>query len=285
MGIFTRIKTGLALTKDSLLLIRHNPKLMAFPLVGGATGLAFLGLFLGITFGVFGLETEGPQLVLLFFTYTGLTFISSLFAAGLVHETREAFAGREPSFRAGMAAAWERKGPIFVWSVIAATVSVIINYLEQSDSIVGRIFAVIFSVAWTVMTFFIIPVIVFEQPSTTEMFKQSGRTFKETWGETFISLIGVQLVPLLVVIPAVLLGIALVLSQLVLAGILVILAGALLGFLLAQTLQGVVKTALYFYAKDGTKPSEFDNVDFDKLATDRSSGSSTRRRTSRGGFR
>lgn len=285
MGLLTRIKTGLALTKDSIVLIRHNPKLMVFPLVGGAAGLAFLGIFLGITFGFIDIQESGSVTIyaLLFVVYLGLTFISSFFAAGLVHQTREAFAGREPSLRAGLTAAWDEKWPILAWSVIAATVGVILNSLESSDSLPAQILGALFSVAWSVLTFFVIPVIVFERVSTVEMFKRSGQTFKETWGETAISLIGVQLVPLVIVIPAVALGAVLILSELVITGIAVILVGILFAFLLAQTLQGVVKTALYFYAAEGTKPAEFANVDFDKLNGEGSTRTSNRRPT-RGGF-
>jgi len=32
MGVFKRLKTGLVLTKDSIFVIGHNPKLLVFPL-------------------------------------------------------------------------------------------------------------------------------------------------------------------------------------------------------------------------------------------------------------
>lgn len=47
----------------------------------------------------------------------------------------------------------------------------------------------------------------------------------------------------------------------------------------------MVKTALYFYAEEGKKPEEFDDIDFTNLSDDdgRSAGAGGRR-TTPGGF-
>ncbi len=273
--VFGRLKTGLLLTKDSLLLMRHNPKLGLFPLVSGAAGFLFLAIFLGVTFGLTAVAPEGIALAALFFVYLGLTFISSFFTAGLVHQTREVLEGGEASLRAGMAGAWNVKKPLLVWAFISATVGIIINAIENSDSRMARIFGVIFGVAWTLMTFFIIPVIVFEKTSTKGMFTRSASTFKQTWGETPISLIGVQLVSVAVMAVFALPAIYLFSVGIISIAIGLVLTGVLLSFLAAQTLQGVVKTVLYLYAATGAKPGEFNDIDFDDLASSKSRSSLT----------
>lgn len=265
MNVFGRLKTGLVLTKDSLLIMRHNPKLALFPLVSGAAGLAFLAVFLGVTFGLMAIDPQGGALVGLFLAYLVLTFVSSFFTAGLVHQTREALAGNEPSLRSGIAAAWDVKAPLFVWALVSATVGVVINAIENSDSRIARVFGAIFGIAWTLLTFFVIPVIVFEKTSIKGMFVESARNFKETWGETPISLFGVQAISTLVALPFLGLGYVL-LSVSTVAAVGVILAGVVLWFLVGQTLQGIIKTTLYVYATDGAKPGEFDDVDFDGLS-------------------
>jgi len=268
MGLFSRLKMGLVLTKDSLLVMRHHPRLFLFPIVSAIAGFAFLALFLGITFGLMAVSPEGGALVGLFLVYLALTFVSSFFTAGLVHQTREALSGNEVSLRDGIDAAWEVKVPILVWSLVAATVGVILNAIQSSDSRIGRLLGSLFGLAWTVMTFFVIPSIVFERASATGMFRQSASTFKSTWGETPISLAGVQVVSLLVLVPFALVAFALFSTQLVLGAIAVFLLGVLVSFLISQTLQGVLKTTLYLYAKEGKRPDEFDDVDFDDLADD-----------------
>jgi hypothetical protein len=287
MGLLSRFKMGLALTKDSLRVIRHNPRLLWFPVISGVVGLAFLGVFLGVTFGLVQVDPEGGALVGLFLVYLVLTFVSSFFSAALVHQTRGVFDGRSVSLKAGMSAAWDRKAPIFVWSVIAATVGILINMLESSDSLPAQLVGLLFSVAWTVLTFFIIPVLVFERVGVTEMFKRSGGLFKQTWGETPISLVAVSVIAFLVAVPFVAVGVLAAstgTTVTVVTGIGVALAGMLFAFLLSQTLQGVVKTSLYVYAREGKRPEEFDNVDFAGLPADQDSGRSTRGTARRGGF-
>ena len=285
MGLLNRLKMGAVLTKDSALLIRHNPGLLLFPVVSGVAGIGFLALFLGVTFGLAQVAADAGMIAGLFLAYLALTFVSSFFAAGLVHQTRAVLADDEPSLKAGLAAAWERKGPLLVWSVIAATVGIIINAIENSDSRIGRILGVVFGVAWTLMTFFIIPVIVFERTSTVGMFKESARKFKQTYGETPVSLIGIQLLSSLIALPFVLVGMYLNSIGIVPVAIGLVLLGVVLSFIMTQTLGGVVKTALYFYAEEGKQPDEFDNVDFENLDTDQDRGFGSRRRPSGGGFR
>ena len=274
MGILDRLKTGLVLTKDSLLVMRHHPKLFLFPVISGIAGLAFLVTFLGLTFGVAAVAPQEATLIVLVPLYFILTFISTFFAAALVHQTRSALSGGEVDLREGVAAAWDRKVPLAIWSIIAAVVGAIINGLQNSDSTASRGIGTAFAIAWTVATFFVVPVIVFERAGTFEMFKRSGSEFKSTWGETTISLVGVQVVSFVVALPFALIGLAFYPISVIIT-IAFVLAGALASFLVSQTLQGVIKTTLYLYSTEGVEPEEFENVDFEGLAKDRKGGAKT----------
>ncbi len=277
MSLTTRLKTGLVLTKDSILVIRNHPKLLLFPAISGVTGVAFLVLFLGITFGLLQVTPEGGVLIGLLVAYFVLTFVSTFFTAALVHQTRAVFDGKPVSIRDGVAGAWEVKGPIAVWSLIAATVGVLINMLENSDSSAARLLGTLFGLAWTILTFFVVPVIVFERPTVSDMFTRSGSLFKDTWGETPISLIAINIIGFIVMVPFALIGGALLFSAataVIVLGIAIILTGALVSFLISQTLQGVVKTSLYVYAVEGKTPDEFADVEFETLPTEQDRGGS-----------
>ncbi|MFC7073380.1 DUF6159 family protein [Halovenus rubra] len=282
MRLLQRLKTGLVLTKDSLSLMNNNRSLFVFPAVGGIAGLTFLALFFGVTFGLLAVTMDGVMIVGLFFSYLALTFVTTFFSAGLVHQTREVLGGNDASLKRGMAAAWKVKGHLFVWSLISATIGLLINAIENSESRVARLLGTIFGVAWTLMTFFVVPVIVFEKSSTTGLFKRSAETFKQTWGEAPITLVAINIVGAIVAVPFVLPGIYLINTGVGIVGIGLVLSGVLLSFLISQTLQGVVKTTLYLYARDGKRPEEFDNVDFDDL-TNESAGRSTTQTPSYGG--
>ncbi|WP_290816519.1 DUF6159 family protein [Halovivax sp.] len=269
MKIIQRLKVGLVLTKDALLVMRHNPKLFAFPIVSGVTGLTFLATFLGVTFGLMAITPEGGVLVGLALVYLSLTFVSTFFTAALVHQTRAVLAGEDASLRAGMSAAWARKTPILIWSIISAIVGVILNSLSNSDSSgASRGIAAGLSIAWTALTFFVVPVIVFEREGVVGMFTRSASEFKNAWGETTISLGAVQVISFAVTIPFFLGAYALAGTSVVAAAG-VLLAGISLAFVLTQTLQGVIRTTLYLYATEGVAPEEFDDVDFEGLAEER----------------
>jgi hypothetical protein len=49
---FTQLKGGLRMVIRSLVVLKHNPKLLVFPLIAGGSSLVFLALLLGSTFGV-----------------------------------------------------------------------------------------------------------------------------------------------------------------------------------------------------------------------------------------
>ena len=271
LGFFDRLKTGWTLTKDSVGVIRDHPKLMIFPLLAAISSIVFLVLFF-VPMVLADVIRGGLEYVVLFALYFVTTFFSTYFSAALVHAANESFHGREPGLRASMSAINGRLGPIVVWSLISATVSIVFRMLENADNPIASILRSLFALGWSIMTFFIVPVLVFEDVSTTEMFKQSGATFKDTWGETLGAGFGITGIVLAVGFGFVVVALALsaVVATafpgvgLVLAVVFVVIA-ITFSYLLSQTIWGIAKTALYVYAEEGVQPEQFDNFDFETL--------------------
>ncbi len=270
-GFFERAKTGWTLTKDSASVIRDYPKLLVFPLLAGVASAAFFVVFF-FPLLIANLIGSGVEYVALFVVYFATTFLSTYAAAGLVHATNEAFHGREPNVVGSLKAVSSRLGPIVVWSLISATVSVVLKAMEDSDNPIAGILRSIFAIGWAIMTFFIVPVIVFEDVSVTSMFSKSAGAFRDTWGETIgagfgitlvVTVVGIVLalgalavsIPVATVFP----GPGILLTVLLLAGVIAF------TYLLSQTIWGVAKTALYVYAVEGRRPDQFDNFDFETL--------------------
>ena len=287
MRVIDRFKTAVTLIKHSVGVMRSHPRLALFPVLSGVFGLGFLALVMTPMFGVLSLEAGDTTTVVVGVAvigalYLGTAFITSFFTAALVHQTRAVLAGEEPDLRKGIDGAWAVKGPLFVWALISATVGIVLDAISESDSMVGQILAAIFGVAWTLMTFFVIPVIVFEKPSIREMFERSAGLFRDTFGETPISLAGVSLLGLIAALPALVPGAYLLfVAEQPLLGIPLFVVGVLIVQLLSSTLRGIVKTSLYFYATEEQRPDEFDGI-FDELDRSRSS---TPRGMTGGGFR
>ena len=271
IGLFDRVRTGWTLTTDSAGVIRENPELLAFPLIAAAASAGFFVVFL-IPMLVANLVGSGVEYVALFVWYFVTTFLSTYAAAALVHATNETFHGRNPSVRASLSAVWGRLGPIVAWSLISATVSVLIKVLEDSDNPVADLLGALFAVGWSVTTFFVVPVLVFEEVTVTSMFSRSAATFRDTWGETLGAGFGVTLV-------VGLFGIGLVVAALAVSlplaaafpaaggvvGVVLVAVALATTYLLSQTIWGVAKTALYVYAAEGEVPSQFDNFELETL--------------------
>lgn len=272
MGFFTRLKMGWSLTKDSIQVLRGDPELVAFPLVGSIAGLCYVGLLLGGSTLLLGAEFGVAQYVVLFVLYAGSTFIASFTTAALMHETRRAFHGEEPSFKSGLRAAWRTKNTLLVWSLVSATVGIIIRMIEGQDTLLAQLLASLVSVGWSILTYFIVPVITFEDVGIREAIARSGTTFKDTWGETAGAHFGVGIVTILVMLPVVLVagGLVVLLSMggstlglgagLAIAAILVLAA-----YLFTMALSSIARLALYVYATEGERPSAFENVEFDRV--------------------
>ncbi|WP_114578858.1 DUF6159 family protein [Saliphagus sp. LR7] len=271
VGFVERLKTGWTLTKDSLGVVRDHPRLLAFPLLAGVASLCFLALLLVplLAANLFG---SGVEYAVLFVLYFVTTFASTYFSAALVYAANEAFHGREPGLRESLGAIRGRLGPILAWAAIAATVSIVIKALEDADNPVAALLGSLFAVGWSILTFFIVPVIVFEDVSVTTMFERSGETFRDTWGEILSAGFGITLIVGL--IGLVLVGVALAVSVPVASAFAgpglflgVVLVGGAVVFtvLLGQAIRGIAKTALYVYAVEGVVPDEFENFDFETL--------------------
>ncbi|WP_049923558.1 DUF6159 family protein [Halopiger djelfimassiliensis] len=287
MGIGSRLKTGFALSVASLRVLRSHPKLAVYPLCSGIASTLFVLALLGPLVLVSGGSLGWLELAGLFVVYVGSTYITALFNAGLVYSVREVFRGNDPHIGDGLSAAASHSGPLLVWAVASAVVGIAIRLLESRGEIGARIAALVFSVGWTIATFFVIPVIVFEEPSPTGMFSRSASVFTETWGETAGARLGLGIVPGLITIVG--LG-SIVVAAVVLPGpvsfgaiVTIGLVTVVAALLVSGVISGVVKTALYLYATESIHPEAFDGYDFDALM-DSGSGTAGRvpGRTNRG---
>ena len=292
-SLFERIRTGLRVAKASFGVLRREYWLLVFPVLygiawlAGAVGLV-AGIFVALVGAGYGLaavdqvaalsegqaETTVTALLIaasVLFMFVA-TAVATFFSAALVHSVGSLFAGESTSLRDGLAGAWEAKRTILAWGAVGTAVGLVFRALESREGTAARLARSVAGFAWFAMTFFIVPVIVFEDVSITSMFSKSASAFRDTWGETLGAGFGITLVVTLV-------GIVLAVGALAVSipvaavfpgpGILltILLLGGVIAFtyLLSQTIWGVAKTALYVYAVEGTRPDQFDDFDFETL--------------------
>jgi hypothetical protein len=105
----------------------------------------------------------------LFFYYLVINFTANYFMTGLAGAALLRFAGQDPGFGDGIRIANSRLGAIFGYSVIAATVGVLLSALrgrsgDSGSALAGRLVASIGEFAWGVATFLVVPVIAAKGP-------------------------------------------------------------------------------------------------------------------------
>ena len=78
--------------------------------------------------------------------------------------------------------------------MLSATVSLVLRAIEERSGIVGRIVGSLVGLAWSLVTFLVLPVLVIEQIGPIQAVKRSAELFKHTWGENMIANAGIGIV-------------------------------------------------------------------------------------------
>lgn len=268
MGRFAR---SWDLTKTSFSVVRQDKELLWMPVLSGlasiVTVLAVAGVGLGSGIWPETQNADGtanvPGFLLAFVLYILLAFVALFFNAAVVAAATERLGGGDPTLGSALRAAWAKAGRIFAWSIVVATVNVILQAVRERSGALGKIMASFAGMAWNLATFFMVPILLFEQQGLGASVKRSGSLFKQTWGETVIGQGGLGLVAMAATFAAALVGVLAlaVLSGLGLVGVILgvaILVLAVLGVTaLFAVLQGVYKAALYRYATSGQAAGGF----------------------------
>jgi Family of unknown function (DUF6159) len=254
------ISRGFRLAKASWGVVRGDGELLVLPVVSFFCSLVVMAVF-GLGMAGVGLPQQGEQVkpaiyVLGFLMYVLLSFVTIFFNAAVIGTAMKRLKGEDASIKDGLALAREHLGRIFVWAVITATVGMILRALQNRAGLIGRILIGLIGIAWTVLTFFVVPVLLYEEVGVGEAIKRSGTIFRQRWGEQFIGNATIGLAIFLVAIPVILLG-GLVAAAAPLLGVplLVLSVGALMAVGAACT--GVFNAALYRYATTGEASGAF----------------------------
>jgi hypothetical protein len=258
----SRFENSLALAKSSCQVLRDDKQLTLLPLLSllctVVLALVFLGPIALIARDSSGNFDAGKPLVWIlgFIGAVALSYVVVFFNAALVYAANSRFRGETMTIGDAMRAANERAHILLPWAVVSATVSVVLRGLEQRGGVVGRIIGSLAGVAWSVVTFLVLPVLVFEGLGPIAAVKRSGQLFKQTWGENLITNAGIGLVGMLAMLAG-----AVPLSVFVLIGGPAAVIGVVLfvGWCIAVTLvttalTGIFQTALYRFATGAPVP-------------------------------
>jgi len=179
--------------------------------------------------------------------YLAITFVVTFFAAALVSGAWERLNGGRPTLGSSFGSATRRIGPIAGWALLSGTVGLVISSLEERLGVLGQFIGGALGMAWRVVTWLAIPVIVVEGTGPWPSLKRSATLFKATWGENLIAAGGFGWLGFLVILVGMAIS-ALFFAVMPIAGVVLFVLWIAVSSTILATLNGIYRTALYAYA-------------------------------------
>lgn len=191
MSFFDRLSNGWKIALNSFKILKANKQLIVFPILSGLSLLLIVASFFTALLGTAGWNVDNisdpgtitTYLIILLF-YVVNYFVVVFFNMALVHCTRLYFKGEEVTIRKGLEFSLSRIGVIFSWSLFAGTVGAILKIVQEESGIIGKIITGVLGVVWSIATFFVVPVIAYENLGPVAAFKRSAQLMKQKWGES-----------------------------------------------------------------------------------------------------
>jgi hypothetical protein len=131
---------------------------------------------------------EGLEYSILFSACLGLAFIATFFNVCVVYTTKTRFEGGDATVLDSIRFGMSKIGIIFQWSLLAATIGLALAMLERLaerfggvGGIIVKMIRSVLGMVWSVVTLFVVPVLVYENASPAQAVRRSKDILKKTW--------------------------------------------------------------------------------------------------------
>lgn len=243
MNFFDRLSTGWTISMNSFSILKKNKQLIIFPILSGISLVLMTGVFLLGMLAVAGwhveyFKTDNRLLnyALLFGFYFVNYFIVVFFNMALIHCSKLYFDGEEVTVSKGLQFSASRIGVILSWAIFAATVGTILKIIQENTGTIGKIITGLLGFVWGITTFFVVPVIAYENLGPVDAFKRSAELMKNKWGESLGATFSLGLVQVIVLLLA-------AIPVFLIAAYVNIFAGILIGVIAGVTIFAVFSAA------------------------------------------
>jgi hypothetical protein len=206
-------------------------------------------------------KTAEEVWLVLFFFYLANSCVIVYFNVAFAHIAVDRLTGGRATLDDGLKIAWTRKYSVFQWAVLAATVGILLKMVRDRSSI-GKWIASILGYFWKLGTYFMMPLLAFENVSPAEALHRSAALIKERWGDIIIAGFSFPLLFFVLTIPGlVFFFLAGLFGQTLEFAALVAMAYWLFLAVIVFSAEQVFTTALYSYAKEDRVPRGFRRID------------------------
>lgn len=188
-----RVRTGWRLAKASWQVLRGDRSLAIFPALSFACAVVAFNLITGVGIAI-AAPTKVGWLVLPFMAIGGYaaTYCIVYFNVALAGAVRLSIDGRDTKLSDGLAVARERRGVIAKWAGIMFAFGVLITAVRAAlgqsagGRLAGALISGIAGTAWSVATFFVIPLLALEDIGPRDALRRSVSLVRERWGEGLV---------------------------------------------------------------------------------------------------
>lgn len=270
--MFKKISRSWDLTKESFNVLMLDKELMIFPIVSTIATITLLVSFFVpaaymVPWDTLSEDGAGIQIIgfasLFIFYFIG-TFVMMFCNTALLHCAKIRFEGGDPTVKDGFAAGWKHKTKILYWAAISGTIGVVLAAIEERLGMIGSLIRKLVGGAWVIITYFAVPVLIFEDVAPGEAIKRSKDVVQKMWGEAAVAHVGMRSVQSLVGFCGilVLIGSGVLAAQaetlsIFLGGLGVAVCIWILSAIVFSCLAQIYRAALYIYATTNEPPRTF----------------------------
>jgi hypothetical protein len=279
-----RISRGWSLMKQSWAVLQSDKELMLFPVLSSVACLFVLASFalpLIVSPGLWNavlqivheelrgkaaVQQQALQLhlpaIVGFAFYLINYFVIVFFNTALVACAVKRFSGGHPTMGYGLREAAARWPQILAWSMLAATVGYVLRAIEERLGFVGKIVVGLVGVAWSVVTYLVVPVLAVERVGPFRAVRRSAELLTKGWGEAVVGNLSLGAAGFLMAVPGILLLLAAVRIAVASGTLWLGLALGVIGLtylvacsIITSALQQVLLAGVYIYASTGQVPT------------------------------
>ena len=284
MGFFAAIGRGWKLSKLSFSVVKADPEILVYVLLMGVMSLATLSamnapFILQMDWAVMlGIDATTNEEVVVGLTNAGMAWYFSFYMllsiivvfwnSAIVANSHMRLSGGDPTFVYGVSKAFSKIHLIVIWGMISGTVGLVLKLIRNTNArevknpglqILFMILTWMFEVAWWIMTFFMIPLMVIEGRSIRDSMREGKEMMMKTFGTNIASGLGIEFIGFCFIILSALIGFVIGMGIGVLPGIIVGVLGVALTLMWVTAANTVSISALYVFAKTGEMPQIYKN--------------------------
>lgn len=274
-GVFSR---SWELTKTSFGVIKKDKELIVYPTLSMIFSLIFIlaMLFPTIIIKILDEMKVSPfgilEYTLIFLTYLGLAFIATFFNVCVVYTASMRFSGKNATLGGSTKFAFSKIHLILLWSLVSATVGLLLRGIERigdrsrgAGRIIVYITRSLLGVLWSIVSIFVVPIMVYQNVGPFKAIKKSVQILKKTWGESLVKVFTLGTIEILFILTGLFLFIPLIVliaplgvyAILIAVGLMIFyLLGVILVFNVANQ---IFNTALYVYSETGKVVEGYDS--------------------------